>query len=157
MENQLKEQENQFKLPRTYKEALLQLVEQVEANEQLQLENENLTIENRLLQGEKFSWADTNLINSLVRLYSSTVYGDFAKGWTEWKKNLLYKYGININSRITAYLNKTGKKTKPKTLSMLKGDDEISNGIITILTMCKDEDVNVSNIIRHQHEVENKN
>ena len=155
MENKLKEQ-TQFKLPQTYKEALLQLVEQVEANEQLQLENENLTIENRLLQGEKFSWADTNLINSLVRLYSSTVYGDFAKGWTEWKKNLLYKYGININSRITAYLNKTGKKTKPKTLSMLKGDEEISNGIITILTMCKDEDVNVSNIIKHQQETENK-
>ena len=157
MENKLKEQENQFKLPQTYKEALLQLVEQVEANEQLQIQNESLTIENRLLQGEKFSWADINLINSLVRLYSSTVYGDFAKGWTEWKKNLLYKYGININSRITAYLNKTGKKTKPKTLSMLKGDEEISNGIITILTMCKDEDVNVDNIIKHQQEVENKN
>ena len=155
MENKLKEQ-TQYKLPQTYKEALLQLIEQVEANEQLQLENENLTIENRLLQGEKFSWVDTNLINSLVRLYSSTVYGDFAKGWTEWKKNLLYKYGININSRITAYLNKTGKKTKPKTLSMLKDDEEISNGIITILTMCKDEDVNVSNIIKHQQEVENK-
>ena len=155
MENKLKEQ-TQYKLPQTYKEALLQLVEQVEANEQLQLQNENLTIENRLLQGEKFSWADTNLINALVRHYSSTVYGDFAKGWIEWKKNLLYKYGININSRITAYLNKTGKKTKPKTLSMLKGDEEISNGIITILTMCKDEDVNVSNIIKHQQEVENK-
>ena len=156
MENKLKEQENQFKLPQTYKEALLQLVEQVEANEKIELENKNLTIENRLLQGEKFSWANINLINSLVRLYSSTVYGDFAKGWTEWKKNLLYKYGININSRITAYLNKTGKKTKPKTLSMLKGDEEISNGIITILTMCKDEDVNVSNIIKHQQETENK-
>ena len=155
MENKLKEQ-TQYKLPQTYKEALLQLVEQVEANEQLQLQNENLTIENRLLQGEKFSWVGVNLINALVRHYSSTVYGDFAKGWTEWKKNLLYKYGININSRITAYLNKTGKKTKPKTLSMLKGDEEISNGIITILTMCKDEDVNVSNIIKHQQEVENK-
>ena len=156
MEDKLKEQENQFKLPQTYKEALLQLVEQVEANEQLQLQNENLTMENSLLQGEKFSWAGINLINSLVRHYASTVYGDFAKGWIEWKKNLLYKYGININSRITAYLNKTGKKTKPKTLSMLKGDDEISNGIITILTMCKDEDVNVDNIIKHQQEIENK-
>ena len=40
---------------------------------------------------------------------------------------------------------------------MLKGDDEISNGIITILTMCKDEDVNVSDIIKHQQEVETNN
>ena len=39
---------------------------------------------------------------------------------------------------------------------MLKGDDEISNGIITILTMCKDEEVNVSNIIKHQQETKNK-
>ena len=63
MENKLKEQ-TQYKLPQTYKEALLQLVEQVEANEQLQLQNENLTIENRLLQGEKFSWAGRSLINN---------------------------------------------------------------------------------------------
>ena len=156
MESKLKEQETTYKLPKTYKEALIQLVEQVEANEQLQLENKNLSVENRLLQGEKFEWADTSLINCLVRKYSTSVYNDFAKGWTEWKKNLLYKYGININSRITAYLNKTGKKTKPKTLSMLKTDEEVSNGIITILTMCKDEDIKIDDIIKHQKESFNK-
>ena len=155
-EKKLKEKETTYKLPQTYKEALLQLVEQVEANEQLQLENKNLSVENRLLQGEKFEWADTSLINAMVRKYSTSVYGDFAKGWTEWKKNLLYKYGININSRITAYLNKTGKKTKPKTLSMLKTDEEVSNGIITILTMCKDEDIKIDDIIKHQQESFNK-
>ena len=48
MEQQIK-QENTYKLPQTYKEALLQLVEQVEENEKLQLENENLSLENRLL------------------------------------------------------------------------------------------------------------
>ena len=149
MENKLKEQENQFKLPKTYKEALLQLVEQVEANEKLQLENENLSIENRLLQGEKFEWAGRPLINSLVRTYSTTVYNDFSKGWIEFKKSLLYTYGININSRITNYLNSTGKKTKPKTLDMLKTDEEVSQGIITILTMCKDSEINIENIIKH--------
>lgn len=155
MEQQIK-QENTYKLPQTYKEALLQLVEQVEENEKLQLENKNLNIENSLLQGEKFEWAGTNLINALVRKYSSTVYSDFAKGWTDFKKNILYKYGININSRITAYLNKTGKKTKPKTLSMLKTDEEISQAIITILTMCKDEDVKTEDIIKHCKEECNK-
>lgn len=145
-------EETTYKLPQTYKEALLQLVEQVEENEKLQLENKNLNIENSLLQGEKFEWAGTNLINALVRKYSSTVYGDFAKGWTDFKKNILYKYGININSRITAYLNKTCKKTKPKTLSMLKNDEEISQAIITILTMCKDEDVKTEDIIKHYKE-----
>lgn len=136
MEQQIK-QKNTYKLPQTYKEALLQLVEQVEQNEKLQLENENLSLENRLLQGEKFEWANASLINALVRKYSATMYNDFAKGWTDFKKNLLYNHGININSRITAYLNSTGKKTKPKTLSMLKTDEEISNAITTILTMCK--------------------
>lgn len=155
MEQQIK-QENTYKLPQTYKEALLQLVEQVEENEKLQIENKNLNIENSLLQGEKFEWAGTNLINALVRKYSSTVYGDFAKGWTDFKKNILYKYGININSRITAYLNKTGKKTKPKTLSMLKTDEEISQAIITILTMCKDENVKTEDIIKHCKEECNK-
>ena len=149
MENKLKEQENQFKLPKTYKEALLQLVEQVEANEKLQLENENLSIENRLLQGEKFEWAGRPLINALVRAYSTAVYNDFSKGWVEFKKSLLYTYGININSRITNYLNSTGKKTKPKTLDMLKTDEEVSQGIITILTMCKDSEVNIESIIKH--------
>ena len=149
MENKLKEQENQFKLPKTYKEALLQLVEQVEANEKLQLENENLSIENRLLQGEKFESAGTPLINALVRAYSTAVYNDFSKGWVEFKKSLLYTYGININSRITNYLNSTGKKTKPKTLDMLKTDEEVSQGIITILTMCKDSEVNIESIIKH--------
>ena len=150
MENKLKEESKfTYKLPQTYKEALLQLVEQVEANEQLQLENENLSIENRLLQGEKFEWAGRSLINAMVRQYSTTVYNDFSKGWIEFKKSLLYTYGININSRITNYLNSTGKKTKPKTLDMRKTDEEVSQGIITILTMCKDSEVNIDNIIKH--------
>lgn len=148
MEQQIK-QENTYTLPQTYKEALLQLVEQVELNEKLQLENENMSIENRLLQGEKFEWAGRSLINAMVRQYSTTVYNDFSKGWIEFKKSLLYTYGININSRITNYLNSTGKKTKPKTLDMLKTDEEVSQGIITILTMCKDSEVNIDNIIKH--------
>jgi Rha family phage regulatory protein len=39
MRAELEEQKQPFKLPTTYKEALLQLVEQVEKNEQLQLQN----------------------------------------------------------------------------------------------------------------------
>lgn len=153
-ENKLKEIA-QPKLPSTYKEALLQLIQQVEENEQLGLENSELKeqnklkdLENRLLSGEVFAWADTNLINSLVRTYSSSVYGDFSKGWKDFKKSLLYSHSINLNSRITAYLNKTGRKTKPKTLDMLS-KDEIPNAISTIVSMCKEEDVDISNNLKH--------
>lgn len=156
-ENKLKEI-TQPKLPTTYKEALLQLVKQVEENEKLGLENSELKeqnklkdLENRLLSGEVFAWAGTSLINSLVRTYSTSVYGDFSKGWNDFKKNLLYSHSINLNSRITAYLNKTGKRTKPKTLDMLS-KDEIPNAISTIVSMCKEEDVDISNNLKHHSE-----
>ena len=32
---------------------------------------------------------------------------------------------------------------------MLKTDEEVSQGIITILTMCKDSEVNIESIIKH--------
>jgi len=127
----------------------------VEKNEQLGLENSELKeenklkdLENRLLSGEVFSWAGTSLINALVRTYSTSVYGDFSKGWNDFKKNLLYSHSINLNSRITAYLNKTGKKTKPKTLSLLS-NDEIPSAISTIISMCKEEKVDISNNLKH--------
>ena len=63
-----------------------------------------------------------------------------------FKKELLYKYGINLNSRITNYLNTTGKKTKPKTLDMID-DSELSDAISTIVSMCKENEIDISNIL----------
>ncbi len=71
----------------------------------------SLTNENDLLIQKNLEWADRPLINSLVRAYASSV-GDFGKAWNNYKKELLYKYGINLNSRITNYLNTTGKKNE---------------------------------------------
>ena len=63
------------------------------------------------MSGEVFSWAGKPLMkfDLLVRTYAR---GDFRNAWTDYKKNLLYSYSININSRITAYLNKNGKKPR---------------------------------------------
>ena len=58
----------------------------------------------------------------------------------------MYKYGINLNSRITNYLNTTGKKTKPKTLDMID-DSELSDAISTIVSMCKENEIYISNIL----------
>ena len=110
-------------------------------------ENESISLEKRLLSGEVFSWAGRPLINALVRTYAR---GDFRNAWTDYKKNLLYSYSININSRITAYLNKNGKK--PKTLDVLD-DSEVPNALATIISMCNEKDIHISDIIKH-HSVE---
>lgn len=150
--NSLEEELNvQRKLPTTFKEALMMLVEAEEEKERLQLENESISLEKRLLSGEVFSWANRSLINALVRRYAK---GDFGSAWTEYKKNLLYSHSININSRITNYLNKTGKRTKPKTLNMLD-DSEIPSAIATIISMCNEGNIEISDIIKHYKDGEN--
>lgn len=148
MDNYFKMREiiqQQFKVPSTFKEALIMLVEAEEEKERLLAENETISLEKRLLSGEVFIWANRSLINALVRRYAN---GDFGVAWKEYKKNLLYSHSININSRITNYLNKTGKRTKPKTLDMLD-DSEVPNAIATIISMCNEENIDISDIIKH--------
>lgn len=138
-------QQQNYKLPSTFKEALMMLVEAEEEKERLLAKNETISLEKRLLSGEVFIWANRSLINALVRRYAN---GDFGVAWKEYKKNLLYSHSININSRITNYLNKTGKRTKPKTLDMLD-DSEVPNAIATIISMCNEENIDISDIIKH--------
>lgn len=108
-----------------------------------------LSNENDLLSQKNLEWADRSLINSLVRAYASSVGGNFGKAWNDFKKELLYKHGINLNSRITNYLNSSGKKTRPKTLSMLD-DSEIPNAISTIVSMCRENEVKVDDLISNK-------
>lgn len=108
-----------------------------------------LTAENDLLAQKNLTWADRPLINSLVRTYATFVDGNFSKAWKEFKKELLYKHGINLNARITNYLNTSGKKTRPKTLDMLD-DTELPNAISTIVSMCRENDVDIGGLLRRQ-------
>lgn len=108
-----------------------------------------LTTENDLLTQKNLEWADRPLINSLVRAYASSINNDFAKAWNNFKKELLYKYSINLNSRITNYLNTTGKKTKPKTLEMLD-DSEIPCAISTIVSMCRENEIEIDDLLSNK-------
>ncbi len=108
----------------------------------------SLTNENDLLIQKNLEWADRPLINSLVRAYASSM-GDFGKAWNNYKKELLYKYGINLNSRITNYLNTTGKKTKPKTLDMID-DSELANAVSTAVALCKENNVDIEDLINNK-------
>lgn len=108
----------------------------------------SLNNENDLLAQKNLEWADRPLINSLVRAYASSI-GDFGKAWNNFKKELLYKHGINLNSRITNYLNTTGKKTKPKTLDMID-DSELANAISTAVSLCRENDVEIDDLLNNK-------
>lgn len=115
----------------------------------LQNKNSALNNENDLLAQKNLEWADRSLINALVRAYATSVGNNFAKAWNDFKKELLYKHSINLNSRITNYLNTSGKKTKPKTLDMLD-DSEISSAISTIVSLCRENEVDIDYLLNNQ-------
>lgn len=101
--------------------------------------------ENGLLAQKVLEWADRPLINALVRAYGHSIEDDYRKAWTDFKKELLYRYGINLNARKTAHLNAGGSKSK-KTLDFIN-DDELQQAISTAVALCRDNDVDISEII----------
>ena len=119
---------------------------------------ETLDNENKILSSETLYWADRKLINAIVRRYSGKACdGNFALAWTNFKKELLYKYSINLNSRITKYLNDTGKKTKPQTLEMLD-DSEVSDALRTIVSLCRESSVDIADLLNnHKDEFKTSN
>lgn len=109
----------------------------------------SLTHENNLLVQKNLEWADRPLINALVRSYAVSIGNNFGKAWNDFKKELLYRHSINLNSRITNYLNTSGKRTKPKTLDMLD-DSEIPSALSTVVAMCKENEVNIDGILNNK-------
>lgn len=115
----------------------------------LQNKNTALNNENDLLAQKNLEWADRPLINSLVRAYATSIGNNFGKAWNDFKKELLYKHGINLNSRITNYLNTSGKKTKPKTLDMLD-NSELPSAISTIVSLCRENDIDIDELLNNK-------
>ena len=116
---------------------------------QLKYENITLSKENVLLVEKHLEWDGRSFINAAIRKYAGCVCsGSFSNAWTTFKKELLYKHSINLNSRITNYLNSTGKKTKPKTLNLLD-DSEVPSAVATIVSLCRENDVDISELINN--------
>lgn len=126
---------------------LTKLKEERAARVEAEQKNNILSAENDLLAQKNLEWADRAVINAMVRAYGYGIGGDYRKAWRDFKKELLYRYGININARITNYLNRTEKRTKPKTLDMLD-DSELSSALSTITAMCRENDIDISDIIQ---------
>lgn len=89
-------------------------IEVEEAKKPLIEKNDSLNNENDLLAQKNLEWADRPLINSIIRAYAASIGGNFGKAWNDFKKELLYKHSINLNLRITNYLNTSGKKQSQK-------------------------------------------
>lgn len=104
-----------------------------------------LETENKLLTQQTLEWADRKIIEALVKKYGGKV--GYETAWRDFKKELLYAHGINLNSRITNYLNDTGKKTKPKTLSMVH-DEEVAACVSTAVALCKNNGVGIEDILQ---------
>ena len=124
-------------------------IEVKEATAQLIEKNDSLNNENDLLAQKNLEWADRPLINSIIRAYAASIGGNFGKAWNDFKKELLYKHSINLNSRITNYLNTSGKKTKPKTLDMLD-DSELSSAISTAVSLCRENEVDIDYLLNNK-------
>ena len=124
-------------------------IEVEEAKKPLIEKNDTLNTENDLLAQKNLEWADRPLINSIIRVYAASIGGNFGKAWNDFKKELLYKHSINLNSRITNYLNTSGKKTKPKTLDMLD-DSELSSAISTAVSLCRENEVDIDYLLNNK-------
>jgi len=125
----------------------------IEAQRMLEQKDEvitELTTENKLLAQETVTWADRKVIEALVKKLGGNI--GYREAWIDFKKELLYKFSININARITNYLNTSGRKTAPKTLAMIH-DDELQSCLSTAVAICKTNNVDISRIIK-QFDVE---
>lgn len=112
---------------------------------------EILDNENKILSSEVLEWADRKLINAIVRRYASRACGgNFAIAWVNFKKELLYKYGINLNARLKNYLNenKKDKKSEKSTLGMLT-DDEVIDALKTIVSLCRESRVDIGDLLKN--------
>lgn len=109
-----------------------------------------LQTENKLLSQQTLTWTNRKVLEAIVKAYGASIHipdiNGFQEAWKDFKKELLYNYGININLRISKAMESSGRKTKPKTMSMIH-DDELSKCISTAVSLCKSHNVDISDII----------
>lgn len=109
-----------------------------------------LQTENKLLSQQTLTWTNRKILEAIVKAYGASIHipdiNGFQEAWKDFKKELLYNYSININLRISKAMETSGRKTKPKTLSMIH-DDELPKCISTAVALCKSHNVDISEII----------
>lgn len=104
-----------------------------------------LETENKLLAQQALTWTDRKLIEAIVKKCGGKI--GYESAWRDFKKELLYAHSINLNLRITNYMNNSGKKTRPKTLDMIHSD-EVPACISTAVALCKNNCVSIEDILQ---------
>jgi len=127
--------------PKVDSKMLYQIAQALEEKER---QVNQLQSENKLLAQDNLTWADRRIIDAVIKKYGAVV--GFKEAWQEFKKELLYKHSINLNSRITNYMNTSGKKTAPRTLDMID-DCELQSCISTAVAICRKNRIDISDII----------
>ena len=137
--------EPQFNIPKTLPEALRLAAELADKNIGLNREND-------LLMEKVLCWNNNAFTRAAVGKFAQGLKCDpkerFAYAWNTFKKELLYRHGININARVTSYLNRTGKKTRPKALDMLD-DIEQGKAAATIVALCRESGTDISDLLKN--------
>lgn len=144
----LPEQNNENKLiiPKDYPTALRAYADEYEKRMLIEQEKETLNKENDLLAQKNLEWADRPLINAIIRAYGYGIGEDYKTAWRDFKKELLYRYSINLKLRKTIHLNNGGSKKKG-TLEFIN-DSELPQALSTAVAMCREHNINISDIIQ---------
>jgi anti-repressor protein len=112
--------------------------------------NKLLQAENKLLSQQTLTWTSRKVLEAIVKAYGASIkipdVNGFQEAWKDFKKELLYNYGINLNLRISKQMENSNIKTKPKTLDMIH-DDELPRCISTAVALCKAHRVDISEIL----------
>lgn len=118
-------------------------------------EKKLLQAENKLLAGQALTWSDRKILEAIVKKYGAHIdktktdrkINGFQEAWREFKKELLYAHSINLNARISKYMETSGRKTAPKTLDMIH-EEELSACISTAVALCNRNGVDISEILK---------
>lgn len=113
----------------------------------LQQKVEVVEAKNEALASDVLTWADRKVIQAIMNKYGANVLdGNFQLAWSDYKKELLYKHSINLNSRKTAYLNNGGKPSNLKVLDLLE-DSELPDAVRTAIAMAERANLDISEIV----------
>lgn len=103
---------------------------------------DNLMKENNLLAHGISCWQERQIINKLVRKLAYSKYNsNFWLAWDKLYDEMLYKHNINIKARLN---NKQGKDN---TFFDVLTDEEIVKAFQSIVALCKENNVDVSEIL----------
>lgn len=120
----------------------------IEAQKMLEDKDEvisDLKDENKILAQEKMKWADRKVIEALIKKLGAKI--GYPEAWKEFKKELLYNQGINLNLRIANFINVSGRKRSPKTLDMIH-NEELRACLRIAIAICKVNNIYIRDVIK---------